>query len=436
MSAIYNEIEKYPVEWLRNLITAGHIAPGTVDGRSIVDLQPEDVQHATQAHFFAGIGVWSAALRAAGWRDEWPAWSGSCPCFPAGTLITTRRGQTAIELVVVGDEVFTHRSRWRTVTAVGTDVKPTVMLKGQGHWGMQCTPNHPFLTGDDQWERADRMSGKRWALPSVFPRSDIPALVVTRGVFFDKDVRGFRAKGEKAGRPVYLGLYKTKTAGLDARAVAIRDKSIDVRGADAVDVRSLEFARFLGYWVGDGWVTGNSVVLCGAQADTDLLTEVMTAAGLNCNVTVERTAARARCGSQVLSRWLTDNFGRGAAHKALPSWLHGTSSEYRAAFLRGYAEADGHTGSNGAVVYTTVSRALAVGVRILLNQSGLSVSIGRTLSRGGTTVIEGRVVNELPMYRVTGYTRARSFRFGGDHGWGLVRSVHSSGDARVYNIAV
>lgn len=35
MTAYYNEIDKYAAKWLRNLITAGHIAPGIVDERSI-----------------------------------------------------------------------------------------------------------------------------------------------------------------------------------------------------------------------------------------------------------------------------------------------------------------------------------------------------------------------------------------------------------------
>ena len=31
MTAYYNEIDKYAAQWLRNLINAGHIAPGIVD---------------------------------------------------------------------------------------------------------------------------------------------------------------------------------------------------------------------------------------------------------------------------------------------------------------------------------------------------------------------------------------------------------------------
>ncbi|WP_185830176.1 DNA cytosine methyltransferase, partial [Pseudomonas aeruginosa] len=81
-TAYYNEIDPYAAQWLRNLIAAGHIAPGDVDERSIEDVHPDDLKHYTQCHFFAGIGVWSLALRRAGWPDDRPVWTGSCPCQP------------------------------------------------------------------------------------------------------------------------------------------------------------------------------------------------------------------------------------------------------------------------------------------------------------------------------------------------------------------
>lgn len=82
MAAYYNEIDPYAAQWLRNLIAAGHIAPGDVDERSIEDVHPDDLRNYTQCHFFAGIGVWSYALRLAGWPDDRPVWTGSCPCQP------------------------------------------------------------------------------------------------------------------------------------------------------------------------------------------------------------------------------------------------------------------------------------------------------------------------------------------------------------------
>ncbi len=82
MTAYYNEIDPYAAEWLRNLIAAGEIAPGDVDERSIEEVSGDDLRGYVQCHFFAGIGGWISALRQAGWDDERPVWSGSCPCQP------------------------------------------------------------------------------------------------------------------------------------------------------------------------------------------------------------------------------------------------------------------------------------------------------------------------------------------------------------------
>ncbi|MDA7426762.1 DNA cytosine methyltransferase [Thalassococcus lentus] len=82
MVAWYNDTDPYAAQWLQNLIDAGHIAPGVVDTRDIRDISPNDLTQYTQLHFFAGIGGWSLALRAAGWTDNRPVWTGSCPCQP------------------------------------------------------------------------------------------------------------------------------------------------------------------------------------------------------------------------------------------------------------------------------------------------------------------------------------------------------------------
>lgn len=83
--AYYNEIDADMAAWLRELIRCGHIAPGDVDTRSIEDVHPHDLIPYTQIHLFAGVGVWSYALRRAGWPDDRAVWTGSCPCQPFST---------------------------------------------------------------------------------------------------------------------------------------------------------------------------------------------------------------------------------------------------------------------------------------------------------------------------------------------------------------
>jgi len=92
----YNEIDPFAAAWLRELIKADQIAPGIVDERSIEDITPDELRQYTQCHFFAGIGVWSYALRCAGWPDDRPVWTGSCPCQSLSTA--THGKSTAKEL--------------------------------------------------------------------------------------------------------------------------------------------------------------------------------------------------------------------------------------------------------------------------------------------------------------------------------------------------
>jgi len=53
-----------------------------IDNRSISEVTADELKEYTQCHFFAGIGGWPYALQLAGWPDDVPVWTGSCPCQP------------------------------------------------------------------------------------------------------------------------------------------------------------------------------------------------------------------------------------------------------------------------------------------------------------------------------------------------------------------
>jgi len=118
MPAYYNEIDPYPAQWLRNLIDGGHITPGDVDERSIEDVEPNDLKGYTQCHFFAGIGVWSLALRQSGWADDRPVWTGSCPCQPFSTA-----GK--------GDGLADERHLWPAFHHLISECRPPVVFGEQ-----------------------------------------------------------------------------------------------------------------------------------------------------------------------------------------------------------------------------------------------------------------------------------------------------------------
>lgn len=73
-------------------------------------------------------------------------------CFIAGTMVETRSGPKAIETIEVGDEVLTHKLRWRRVTALHRNPYSGLI------YGLDQKPNmtaaHPVLV-DLDWRRAD-----------------------------------------------------------------------------------------------------------------------------------------------------------------------------------------------------------------------------------------------------------------------------------------
>ena len=82
MVAYYNDNDPYCAEHLREMIRLGILAPGDVDDRSIKEVKADDLRKYNSVHLFAGMGGWPLAARLAGWPDDRPLWSGSCPCQP------------------------------------------------------------------------------------------------------------------------------------------------------------------------------------------------------------------------------------------------------------------------------------------------------------------------------------------------------------------
>jgi DNA (cytosine-5)-methyltransferase 1 len=76
----FNENEPYAARWLVNLYPEA-----VVDDRGIEQVSGDTVSKFYRVHLFAGIAGWELALALAGWPENVPVWTGSCPCQPFST---------------------------------------------------------------------------------------------------------------------------------------------------------------------------------------------------------------------------------------------------------------------------------------------------------------------------------------------------------------
>lgn len=336
------------------------------------------------------------------------------PCFGAGTLVITKRGLLPIEEVKVGDEVITHRARWKKVSAIKSRLSETVVVKAQGTHGTVTTEGHRFYAASiarrsrrkngiayrevtrqpNKWVAARDLDGRYLASLQRFPATSIPAITTTG----------------------------------------------NERPHEVLDER---FFWVIGAWLGDGWTRVTKrrgyVIICARKGEqSQQLAQNMRAVFGNVACQPMRTADRYSVSSRAVARWLVSHFGSGSGGKTVPTWIFGIERRFQDSFLAGYLFADGNVHRKHGKLYraSTISRRLAFGIKILSNMLGYAASV-HFYKRNQTCVIEGRVVNQHDTYDVHIYERGRSSWERGRYRYGFVRSVRKSGHLDVtYDLTV
>lgn len=107
------------------------------------------------------------------WREWDIDWSkidillAGSPCFAAGTKVITSNGYKKIEDIVVGDEVLTHKMRYRKVIRVGGKVCDVLNLSAQGVFDTVVTSEHPYYIRSmtREWNNELRTSERVFSNP-------------------------------------------------------------------------------------------------------------------------------------------------------------------------------------------------------------------------------------------------------------------------------
>jgi DNA-cytosine methyltransferase len=317
------------------------------------------------------------------------------PCFAKGTLVLARVGYTPIEDIVVGDEVLTHLGRWRRVTAVmSRRDAPLRRVRGQGVV-VTATDEHPF------WARI---------------------------------------------RTIEHPHHTTLRSFGDPRWVAASELIKDHFLAQIIpevkpDGRTIEFWWLVGRYLADGWrmrkkdrPDAGRTVICCAPAEADELRTRIAAAGFHATHAVKRTTVTFNICVNSLYRFL-EPFGKYAHGKTLPSFALSLSRAKSTAILDGYMSGDGFAGP-GFRRATTVSKRLAFSIALLAQRIGVVASIRQYIPKSNTTVIEGRIVHQRPMWFIDIPNRNRSGFVEGRYGWKKVKKSERCGRGAVYNLSV
>jgi DNA (cytosine-5)-methyltransferase 1 len=344
-------------------------------------------------------------------KDEVQVVVGGPPCFAAGTMVLTKAGYQPIEEIKVGEEVLTHKGRWRRVTSVMSRyADSTRLVCAQGCTRIRTTDEHPF-----------------YARNRTYAREKIKGVV--------RQVRHFQEPQWVESRSLLVAPSLGEASYLGQVLPRVGKTKL-----------SLDSWWLVGRYLADGWLRRDAavkmrgVIICCAYDEANALEERLLRIYPSTSFT--RTRQRTTTRMEIRDHALYDillGFGKGAAGKRLPGEVFGLPSESAKAILEGYFSGDGCERPNRSTMElhaTTVSKALALGMSLLAQRAYGVVGGIREVEVPEKTVIEGRIVNQRKQYHIIIARRNRSAFVEGKYGWKLLRKNEDAPGCEVWNISV
>lgn len=300
----------------------------------------------------------------------------SFPCFVKGTLVHTSRGYMPIEELRVGDEVLTHKNRYKRVLAWGQrENAPIIKVRGMCFKDIVCTPNHPFYVRKryHYGHKRERMfTAPEW----------VSAKELTRDHYI-----GY-AINSKSELPKWDGVdlvYGWHTDRVDRLSPLLS---------------KVEFWYLMGRYVGDGWFreakTGKRIVIAASSRNIDSLRKCLSALGMNYTETPERTVTKFHiCTKEIFA--FVQRYGKYANGKCVDEETINLPKHLLKGFVEGYVDSDGCI-SNNEYKVASVSERLMYGMQQCISKVYCRPARMAWTKRKPTTVIEGRTVNQRDSY--------------------------------------
>lgn len=343
-------------------------------------------------------------------------------CIAAGQLVLTRDGWIPIEKVQVGQEVWTHQARWKPVLNVfDNGFQDCVSVSGQGHFGLEMTPNHKVWGAASRRQKVGGRSVRVLGAPSFRPLEDLAAA------------------GARWASPTSLRVD------LSVPPMVRKPRS---RHAQTVDTTDPRWLWLYGLYLAEGYAcdfpvagggTSRRVHWCVNDVEAAHVEGVLASLGLASHRYAQGRSVKVVLNGQQAHDWLTENAGRLATEKSLAGWVFGLDEDGRRAVLDGALYGDGSWSERRQRwEYGTSSRALAFDVKMLAQTLGAVANV--RLQPAHQSVIEGRTVWTKDHYvvQITEPRPKTQTMLEGGMAWGTVRpqDVQEVGQRHVYDLEV
>lgn len=289
-------------------------------------------------------------------------------CLPPKEPIVTNKGVKPIGEICVGDRVLSHLGRFRAVEKVFRRPYSGELIEiyayGQ-NTPLRVTPEHPVYV-----RRSNGASNSHtwWGLGEFLPAKDVRVgyRVLKPGLRDRKKTPWISIETKLPGRGNHTVVTKFRV-----------DKNL---------------MRIFGFYLSEGWyqTIGKKVgkdsaaveFAFGHKPSEERLAK-------SCVDAIHAVGGRARMqhlkfGWHVytygpLARLLHREFGTGARHKYVPSWIFGLGDNLIEVLIRSYVDGDGYRYRNDRYLRaSTVSDQLAQGIALLSNQIGWACSIHKS----------------------------------------------------------
>lgn len=439
---------KYGEECVSNIITYGNMKSKSAIrdvariydhepsfGDRIAKLVPDGVKNLKQAldeseefrNMYNSNSDIKAVVDTAITIEGLPKSTGKHACFDENTLITTDKGLKRIVDINIGDNVLTHKRRFKPVVdLIETHTETVYTIKATASAPVKVTGNHPFYVREMSIQRLRKY----------------------------KD--GIESSRKVYSEPKWKDASELRV-GKDYIGIPINNKSIIPKYNNIkLPFDNNDFWWILGRYIGDDWtevakrkrVDGSfredkRVVICCNHLTFDEVSEIenkLISVGFSYRIEKSRTTYKIYINdNKELFDYLL-SFGKYAHGKHLNSDILNLPLDMAKSFVEGYIGADGsYNKKTGRYSFKTVSYNLAIGLMQLINKVYLRPVTFAVLPEKEEQ-IEGRTVLSKEKYEmhftIDARQRDKSFYEDGFI-WTRVSSIESIHKSQsMYNLTV